>query len=62
MAEPSEAAVTHLAWMMWCWDEGYRTVEDRALLDNWFGEHQDNAEDERTRQQLLAMAREVLSA
>ena len=30
-------------------------------MENWMGEHQDNAEDEATRQSLLAMADEVLA-
>lgn len=51
-----------LAWLMWCYAEGYRTSEDRELMENWMGEHQDNAEDEATRQTLLAMADEVLAA
>ena len=61
MAEPSDAAVVRLAWMMWCWNEGYRTPEDRAIVTNWFGEPQANPTDEATRQHLLTMAREVLS-
>lgn len=52
----------HLAWLMWCFQEGYTKVEDREFMENWFGEHQDNAEDEQTRQDLLEMADEVLAA
>lgn len=59
--QPSpEQARYHLAWLMWCYSEGYVNAVDRALMDNWFGEHQDNDEDESTRQSLLAMADEVL--
>lgn len=58
----SAPARVHLAWLMWCYQEGYRTVEDRAIMENWMGEHQDNAEDEATRQILLTMADEVLDA
>lgn len=67
MAALSRAALTgdsarhHLAWLFWCWNEGYRTVEDRALMENWMVEHQDNAEDEATRQQMLSMADELLA-
>ncbi len=60
MTEIRAQARVHLAWLMWCWNEGYRTIEDRALMENWFGEHQDNAEDEATRQHMLTMAGEVL--
>ena len=56
----STDAVTTLAWLMWCFGEGYKKAEDRAFMENWFGEHQDNAEDEATRQSLLAMATEIL--
>ena len=54
-------ARTHLAWLMWCFEQGYRTPEDRAIMENWFGEHQDNATDETTRQSLLVMADEVFA-
>lgn len=54
-------AVTTLAWLMWCYEEGYKTAEDRSFMENWMGEHQDNAEDEATRQSLLAMATEILT-
>jgi hypothetical protein len=52
---------THLAWLMWCYREGYLTVEDRAGMENWFGERQADPEDERDRLALLAMAREILA-
>jgi hypothetical protein len=54
-------AVTTLAWLMWCFQEGYKTAEDRAVMENWMGEHQDNAEDEATRQALREMATEILT-
>ena len=57
----STDAVTTLAWLMWCYQEGYTKAEDRAVMENWFGEHQDNAEDEQTRQDLREMAAEVLA-
>lgn len=56
-----DEAVTTLAWLMWCYQEGYTKAEDRAVMENWFGEHQDNAEDEQTRQDLREMAAEVLA-
>lgn len=55
-------ARVHLAWLMWCFSEGYKNAEDRAIMENWFGEHQDNREDEETRRALLMMADEVLAA
>jgi hypothetical protein len=54
-------ARVHLAWLMWCFQEGYTKAEDREVMENWFGEHQDNATDEQTRQDLLEMADEVLA-
>ena len=51
----------HLAWLMWCFSEGYAKAEDRAIMENWMGKHQDNAEDEATRQALLTMADEILA-
>lgn len=62
LGPPSIRARVHLAWLMWCYQEGYKTAEDRAIMENWMGEHQDNAEDEATRQILLTMADEVLAA
>jgi len=56
------SARVHLAWLMWCYQEGYTKAEDRAIMDNWMGEHQDNATDEQMRQDLLEMADEVLAS
>jgi hypothetical protein len=60
---PEEARV-HVAWLMWCLDQGYTDAEDRALLENWLQDdpvtlHPDDA---KLRPHLLAMADEVLAA
>jgi hypothetical protein len=56
-------ARTHLAWLIWCFNEGYVTAEDRAvsgpnwLLDDPATMHPDDA---KLRPHLLTMADEVL--
>lgn len=64
MTTPRQATPReHLAWLMYCYREGYRTSEERAHLTNWMatddpsGEHPD---DIRLRDGLLTMADEVL--
>jgi hypothetical protein len=60
----NDEAVYHLAWLMWCNQEGYHLPEDRAIITNWMRE--DAAllcrEDEATRDTLVEQAREVLAA
>ncbi len=48
-----ERARTHLAWLIWCFGQGYVKAEDRAILTNWVEEEPDA--------DLLAMADEILS-
>ena len=56
------AARETLAYLMWCYSEGYVTREDREVGGgNWMGEPQPHPEDEATRQTLLAMADEILA-
>lgn len=53
----------HLAWLMWCYDQGYSNPADRAILTNWI--RNDPATltpgDVRTRRELLTMADEILA-
>ena len=53
----------HLAWLMWCYDQGYTNPADRADLTNWMGNdpatlHSHDVERQRA---LLGMADEVLA-
>jgi hypothetical protein len=65
---PTEAvesdARVHLAWLMYCWKEGYTNAEDRAVLPNWLLEPDEllHRDDVALRPHLLAMADEVLAA
>lgn len=54
----------HLAWLMYCYAEGYTAPADRAVLTNWMSESDESLlpEDRRTKHSLLAMADEVLAA
>jgi len=59
-----EAVRCRVAWLMWCLNQGYVNVEDRAILGNWLEEdpaalHPDDAAQ---RPHLLAMADEVIAA
>ncbi len=53
----------HLAWLMWCYQQGYTNAEDRAILTNWFLDDpaNDHREDAKLRVELLAMADEILA-
>lgn len=58
----TETPRERLAWLMWCYQQGYTNAEDRAILTNWMLEdpatlHPDDA---KLRVHLLAMADEVL--
>jgi hypothetical protein len=61
----NEALRRHVAWLMWCLDQGYVNAEDRAVLTyNWLEEdpamlHPDDAA---RRPHLLAMADEIIEA
>ena len=57
-----EDARFHLAWLMWCYREDYRNPIDREIMTNWMlldpsTMHPDDAIE---REQLLAMADEIL--
>jgi len=54
---------THLAWLIWCFCEGYGNAGDRAVLTNWVEGDPTKLtnEDVATRDHLLAMADEVLA-
>jgi hypothetical protein len=60
MTRPHTAAET-LAWLMWCYSEGYTKPEDRDILDNWMGEPAPHPDDEEERIALLGMAAEILA-
>jgi hypothetical protein len=53
----------HLAWLIYCYDQGYTTPAHRAILTNWLGDdpatlHPDDVVRQRN---LLRMADEVLA-
>ena len=52
----------HLAWLMWCFYQGYRTRADRAVVVNWLLETDDqlSPNDIAERDSLLEMADEIL--
>lgn len=56
------SARSHLAWLMWCYREGYIDPEDRDILRNWMDDPDEKLtpEDRATRRGLLEMADEVL--
>jgi hypothetical protein len=53
----------HLAWLIWCFDQGYVNPRDRAILTNWLLDDPArlNPHDAKLRLQLLAMADEILA-
>lgn len=59
-----DAARYHLAWLMWCYKQGYVRAEDRAVMTNWLKHPESvlNPLDIEERDALLAMATEVLAA
>jgi hypothetical protein len=59
----STAPREHLAWLMWCYQQGYTNPLDRAILDNWMGDDPAmlTLDDVRERRELLGMADEVLA-
>jgi hypothetical protein len=55
----------HLAWLLWCYEQGYTKAEDReGGIGNWLLRDPATlcAEDVELRLDLLAMADEVLAA
>lgn len=64
MTGAGETSRTHIAWLIWCFQQGYVKAEDRAILDNWLDDdpatlHPRDAE---LRPHLLALADEVIEA
>lgn len=53
-----------LAWLIWCFSEGYVTPYDREIMTNWLEEPlvSMNPADVELRENLLAMADQVLAA
>jgi len=60
----SDDARLHVAWLLWCLDQGYVDAADRAILHNWFKADPAalNPDDAARRLHLLAMADEVIAA
>lgn len=52
----------HVAWLIWCYDQGYRKPEDRAILTNWTGRDPSTLTPKDTAEQaaLLAMADDII--
>ena len=64
MTTEMPSARVHLAWLMWCFEEGYTKAEDRAILTNWLLRRNSSMHpnDIELRDNLLAMADEILAA
>ena len=60
---PMTNARTHLAWLMWCYAEGYGNAEDRAIMTNWLLDDPATLSpgDAAVRRDLLDMADEILA-
>ncbi len=53
----------HMAWLMWCYSEGYKNPDDRAILTNWMTDlSQENERDRIDAEHLLQMADEIFAA
>lgn len=61
--EKRHAPREHLAWLMWCYEQGYTNPADRAILTNWMGDDPATLtpNDVKTRRALLGMADEILA-
>lgn len=61
---PFSDVVVTLAWLMWCYKEGYVRAEDRAPMTNWLRHDPAilNPLDVEERDALLTMATEILAA
>jgi hypothetical protein len=57
-------ARTHLAWLIWCYQEGYRSPGDRAGRANWiaYDDADLHVSDAEEKHALLAMADSILAA
>lgn len=55
---------THLAWLMWCFQQGYVKAEDRVGMTNWvvLPDEELSLDDVITKENLLMMSDEVLAA
>lgn len=53
----------HLAWLMYCYQQGYTAPVDRAGLTNWLGDHPStlHPDDVERQRDLLRMADEILA-
>jgi hypothetical protein len=62
VASGTETPRIRLAWLMWCYEQGYKVPEDRAIITNWLGDDDAllTSNDRRDRDALLGMADEVL--
>ena len=73
-SDAAEGARAHVAWLMWCLDQGYTNPEDRQVLIDAAAKRGENAnwllddpatlhpDDAAQRPHLLAMADEVIAA
>lgn len=65
MSEDSgtETPRVRLAWLMWCYEQGYTDPADRAILTNWMGDDPAtlHPDDMKQRDALLGMADEILA-
>ena len=61
--EPTAPAAERLAWLMWCYAEGYTDANDRALSTNWLLDDPAtlHPDDVTARADLLHMANEILA-
>lgn len=62
MTTPADSPREHLAWLIWCYGQGYNAV-DRASIPNWMGDDPATLTDDdiRTQRELLASADEILA-
>jgi hypothetical protein len=53
----------HIAWLLYCLDQGYTKAEDRALLENWLlvSNNELTTVELELKADLLAMADEVIA-
>ena len=53
----------HLAWLMYCYQQGYTNPADRAIMRNWIGDDPAtmHPDDVILSAQLLSMADEILA-
>jgi hypothetical protein len=63
MTAPANPPREHLAWLMYCYQQGYTNPIDRACLTNWMADPDDqlHPDDIVLRRHLLGMADEILA-